>query len=171
MSNHFEGETGRWGTRLGVASNLINDNFKGKKVYDMGCGGKQLKLFLEDNLYCGLDTSDYGVEEEFIQVDFNNISTYPNIKDNNGLIVCLGLLEYIENVEEFLLFCSQSISYVICSYNVSDKDSLDKRKKLNWVNNYTLKEFKDLVQKFFIIENSFFLQKREYIFILNSKEN
>jgi len=81
-------------SRIQFASNLIQ-TLKGEVVCDLGCRDQILKKYLKGNFdYIGVDYSNEN-QNNFIKHDLEN--GLPNFSKSIDVIVCLDVLEHIDN--------------------------------------------------------------------------
>tara|TARA_B100000989_G_scaffold68299_2_gene47516 strand:- start:9080 stop:9709 length:630 start_codon:yes stop_codon:yes gene_type:complete len=81
-------------SRIQFASNLIQ-TLKGEVVCDLGCRDQILKKYLKGNFdYIGVDYSNEN-QNNFIKHDLEN--GLPNFTKSIDVIVCLDVLEHIDN--------------------------------------------------------------------------
>ncbi len=106
--------------RLRIISQIVND-IRPQKVVDLGCARGTLKQLLNSDIsYTGVDFIS-PVEEinfPFYKCDFNAENLPAEIK-NSEMVVCSGLIEYIENVPGFIdkIFgVVKKDGYLIASY-------------------------------------------------------
>lgn len=131
--------------RINIMYNLIN--FKGVhiiyNILDIGCGQEYLKSLLPNNLkYIGLDIIKRS--DNTIVADINNIKN-AQLKYYD-YVFCSGVLEYIDNLENFLKEIRYHGVWFIFSY-ASNNTSIEERIKSDWVNHYTKEEFEKLLEK------------------------
>ena len=81
-------------SRIQLASNLINF-LKGEIVFDLGCRDQILKRFLKGNFhYVGVDYANEN-QNNFIKHNLEN--GLPSFDKDIDIIVCLDVLEHIDN--------------------------------------------------------------------------
>lgn len=142
-----------WEIRTKKMALLINTNID--KVIDLGCGECKLKKYIsKEVIYYGVDYKKR--TNDTIICDFNKYE-FPQIPVNeNSCYFCSGLLEYIEDLKEFLYKMGGAgqvlVSYCPIEYNQKN------RRNLAWKNGMTVFE---LVNMFF--ENGFQCSKSVFV--------
>jgi hypothetical protein len=119
----------------------------GARVLDLGCGRMALRDFLPNGCdYQGCDL--IARDEDTVVCDFNAGEFPTQAASAADIIVMLGLLETIVDVESFfthLRFCKRD---VILSYCATDLTGKCDRATLGWVNNFSFFELARLFDRF-----------------------
>lgn len=96
-----------WTDRNREISKFILPN---TKVLDLGCGSKDLLKYISPIKYYGID---YNSEFADATMNFNENFSIP---DSWDYIVCSGVLEYLNNLEDFFSKISNHSEYYIFTY-------------------------------------------------------
>jgi Methyltransferase domain len=116
----------------------------GARVLDLGCGRMALRQFLPNG--CGYQGCDLVAREaDTVVCDFNAGEFPSEAAAQADIIVMLGLLETIVDVESFfthLRFCKRDVVLSYCATNLTGKCD---RAALGWVNSFS---FFDLARLF-----------------------
>jgi Methyltransferase domain len=116
----------------------------GARVLDLGCGRMALRRHLPNG--CGYQGCDLvGRDEDTVVCDFNAGEFPSEAAAQADIIVMLGLLETIVDVDSFfthLRFCKRDVVLSYCATNLTGKCD---RAALGWVNSYS---FFDLARLF-----------------------
>lgn len=118
-------------------SSLIDP--QAKSVMDLGCGEMKLREYLAPEIkYIPVDYVKRS--EETLVCDFNKHQFPTKMADT---VFCSGVLEYIENMSEFVLKLYENankeaiVSYCALEY----KWDINERMSLAWKNYYTIEQF------------------------------
>lgn len=107
-------EQASWGGRNSTIAGFIPD---GKSVLDIGAGNMNLQKVLPEN--CTYQPMDcIPTLDTTIVHDFNSNAQPPELKFD--VVVCSGVMEYIEDPQTFLKTISEWGSTIILSYGVTD---------------------------------------------------
>lgn len=119
-----------WSERNNWIKNFIPNN---TSVVDWGCGNKDILRYISPSKYTGIDQNEFAD----IQADFNIEIPILFSKYDVGLV--LGVLEYLQDPDYFLrsIKPTADIFIILCLSN--------KRKKLEWKNNFTKEDFNNLL--------------------------
>lgn len=102
-------------------------------VIDWGCGNKDtLRYIKSPKKYLGIDRHPCAD----IVIDLNN--NLPIINDHYDIGLVLGVLEYLDNPNDFLKNIKKTADKFIIL-------SLPNRKKPEWNNNFTVEQFQNLL--------------------------
>ncbi len=116
----------------------------GARVLELGCGRMALRRFLPNG--CGYQGCDLVArDDDTVVCDFNAGEFPSEAAAQADIIVMLGVLETIVDVESFfthLRFCKRDVVLSYCATNLTGKCD---RAALGWVNNFS---FFDLVRLF-----------------------
>lgn len=123
-------------------------------VIDWGCGDKDTLRYICPRKYLGIDRTP----ESDIITDFN--VSIPEIKDRFEIGLVLGVLEYLDNPNEFL----ESIKHTADTFIILILSN--KRKKEEWKHNFTKDDFCNLLIP--IWQNISFERKGNYILAICS---
>jgi hypothetical protein len=131
--------TSDWTARAAKAAALLADC---EAVVDLGCGTMNLKRYLSSTThYLPVDVVAHRDEQTMV-VDFNREA--PPALDSNAA-ACLGLLEYLYNVKEFLESLAKCYRILVVSYNPFEAgDSLAHRRSHAWVNDFPRQRLEEL---------------------------
>lgn len=112
----------------------------GVTVLDLGGGFCNLKKYLKYwQTYISIDVEKW--TDLTIKADFNK-GEFPDDMGQWQIIVCQGLLEYIENPEQFLTTIKKYGDTLIITYLMAVKCDVEQRK-----NRLTFKQVKDILAK------------------------
>ncbi len=115
-----------WSERMFVAVDVIN-KINPNYLYDFGCGESLIKNYINKNIiYTGFDSIEHCDKIKIIDLNME----YPKI-ENDGLGLCLGIFEYIDDVERFVFFLNKNFKNFIFSCRNNDIE-----KYLNIINIY-----------------------------------
>jgi hypothetical protein len=131
--------TSDWTPRAAKAAAFLSGC---KAVVDLGCGTMNLKRFLSPTTrYFPVDVvSDR--DERTMVVDLNREA--PPALDSNA-VACLGLLEYLYDVKEFLASLGKCYRILVVSYNPFEAGtSLAHRRSHAWVNDFPRNRLEEL---------------------------
>ena len=111
------------------------------KIADFGCGNERIKNILTRKLgnkfdYYGYDL--YPQQESTYKMDISK--NMPQLKFD--VIFCLGLLEYLQNLNNVFLNLSRVSKFFVISYVISDSkiySQADVSQK-QWLHHYSIKE-------------------------------
>jgi hypothetical protein len=114
------------------------------RIADMGCGDQKLKqvlaaMFGNTIEYCGYDLNPQSSEVEFC--DFEKaVPSGPF-----DVIFCLGLLEYIKNLDQLFSRIRGQCGYAIVSFVVTTAAECSKAvvKKRGWISQHSLDELSE----------------------------
>jgi hypothetical protein len=134
---HIERASG-WDRRASIAAGMLTDC---PSVADMGCGHMTLERYLSPGTrYLPVDVVRR--DKRTIVVDFNRVPP-PLLEAHTA--VCLGLLEYLYDVEGFLDKLRAGYQILVVSYNPAYDHSLLKHRRAHaWVNDYAVGQIEAL---------------------------
>jgi len=134
-----------WKSRQELLSERIS--VEDISVCDFGCGPGWLKEFISENKqYYGVDYVKR--DTETIVCDLNK-GEFPNQLEGVDVAVCSGVIEYIENVEDFVERLAGFCSKVVMSYcSLEEIGALRARKKLAWKNHYYTGQLIEIFYRF-----------------------
>ncbi len=142
-----------WKVRQREAVNLMLKCFDRSKadvlvIGDFGCGNRSIEKLLSEKTknpfqYYGYDINPQSAST--IKIDLG--SNFPS-EMCFDVAVCLGLLEYIEDVPTFLQKLRKSCNFTILSY-VFDSGfySADDLLKLEWSNHFKIEEINSVLRE------------------------
>lgn len=145
--------------RLRIISTIVNA-LKPQKVVDLGCARGTLKQLLNHDItYTGVDfiSPIDEINFPFYKCDFNSENLPKEIKDSE-MVVCSGLIEYIENVPDFVNKIHNIIKsdgYFVASYfnmkHINRRLQKIKGEKVyfhpDWRGNYSFNKIKTILKK------------------------
>lgn len=123
--------TSDWTLRAAKAAAFLADC---EAVVDLGCGTMNLERYLSPTTrYLPVDVVAHG-DERTIVLDLNREAP-PSL--DSSAVACLGLLEYLYDVKEFLASLGKCYLIVVVSYNPFEcGTSLADRRSHAWVNDF-----------------------------------
>ncbi|KKQ27899.1 MAG: Glycosyl transferase group 1 [Candidatus Magasanikbacteria bacterium GW2011_GWC2_37_14] len=142
----------KWTERSKEALELFkNINFTNKiiKIADLGCGDKKLfelinKLKNLEFTYKGFDIMPQADDVEKINLSENVIN------EEFDVVFCLGLIEYLKNIDFFFANLVKISNYVILSCVVSDYADYNEKviRRKGWENYLSVKQLEMLIKKY-----------------------
>jgi hypothetical protein len=130
-----------WDDRIVLMAERIRP---GSSIIDLGAGQQALRKYLPaDSRYqaCDLVARD----RDTIVCDFNKGQLPPLRKYD--YVFCSGLLEYIVDLTEFISRLTAYSDRFLVSYAVKiNSQTIEQRRKLDWVNDHTLAEIMGILQ-------------------------
>lgn len=163
-----------WKIRQEEAIKLILKCFDRSKsnvpvIGDFGCGSCGIEKLLSEKTkapfqYYGYDTNPQTASTTKIDLD----SDFPS-EVYFDIVVCLGLLEYIEDVPTLLKKLRKSCNFVVLSYVFnSGLYSADDLLKLEWSNHFTMEQINSFLKEagFQWDEEDIILEKKYFLRIL-----
>jgi ADP-heptose:LPS heptosyltransferase len=130
-----------WDARAGLAAQFIP---AGARVLDLGCGKMALRRFLPYGcVYRGCDL--VARDAQTIVCDFNAGEFPTKAAGDADIVVLLGVLEYILDVEAFFANLRSSNRDVVLSYCATDLSGSVDRASLGWMTHFS---FQDLAELF-----------------------
>jgi hypothetical protein len=138
--NLYSERASGWDRRAAIAAGLLADC---PSVADMGCGHMSLERYLAPTTsYLPVDVVRR--DERTIIVDFNHAP--PPLLAAHAA-ACLGLLEYLHDVEGFLGNLHAGYQILVLSYNpVRDHNLLKQRRAHAWVNDHSVDQMEALFE-------------------------
>jgi len=132
-----------WDRRAAFAATFIP---AGARVLDLGCGRMALRGFLREGCdYRGCDL--VARDAHTIVCDFNK-GDFPSAEAADvDVLVLLGVLEYIADLDAFFARLRDAGREIVLSYCAADFTSLD-RPSLGWINSLTLADLATLFDRF-----------------------
>lgn len=168
-----------WQVRSNSAIDLLSDYLgadlgirKAISIADFGCGNEHLNALLQDKLkinftYKGYDL--YPQQDSTEKIDLS--SEMPTSLFD--LVFCLGLLEYIEDLENILFKISKITKFLIMSYTVKDSEVYSQAEvaKNGWLHHYSVLDVDKKLSKSGFMKKGFILTDgaRIGIWLLQSK--
>jgi hypothetical protein len=133
-----------WDARAQLAAQFIP---AGTRVLDLGCGRMALRQFLPEQ--CRYQPCDLVARgEDTIVCDFN-AGEFPEAAAREAdLIVMLGVLEYIADVDAFFAKLAQSKREIVLSYCATEFTAHLDRASLGWINHFGIEELANLFDRF-----------------------
>jgi hypothetical protein len=140
-----------WDRRAEIAARFIP---AGSRVLDLGCGRMALRLSLPygcSYVPCDLVARD----AETVVCDFNAGQFPAGHAADADIIVMLGVLEYVADVDAFLEKLKRSGCDILLSYCIQEASERLDRPSLGWMNNFSMVDLAVLFDRFgFRIERS-----------------
>lgn len=132
-----------WEDRAQIAAQFVP---AGSRVLDLGCGNMALQRFLPYGCsYQGCDL--VARDARTIVCDFN-AGQFPTEAANNAdIVVILGVLEYIHDVEAFFTHLRSTNHDVVLSYCATDLSGPADRASLGWKTNFSFLDLAELVDR------------------------
>lgn len=154
-----------WKKRNAVIAEMIQD---GMCVIDVGAGKQWLKKlipntseYLPVDCVCG--------SEDTVVYDFN--SSYPAPTLVADVVVCSGVLEYIEDVPKFLRIIKSWGNRAILSYAVMANEDVEHRTNVHgWFNHFSDEELRAMFEKIGFTVQSTRAWKEQIIYELISND-
>lgn len=129
-----------WKSRAKRAAKLVQP---GASVLDIGCGAMALRDFLPEG--CTYMPADIvSRTPDCIVVDLNT-GPYPAI--GSDAVTMLGVLEYIRDPDSVLRQARKYHDQLIFSYVTHARGSVESRRAMGWVSDFTLKDICGTVQR------------------------
>lgn len=140
-----------WDQRAEVAAGFVP---AGSRVLDIGCGRMALSRFLPNT--CVYQPCDLVARDSRTVVCDLNAGQFPSSHAaQTDVIVMLGVLEYVADLEALFTHLRHAKCDLVVSYCVSDLTSDIDRASLGWINHLSLMELAVLFDKFgFRVERS-----------------
>jgi hypothetical protein len=133
-----------WDRRAELAANFIPT---GARVLDLGCGKMALRRFLPDK--CSYQPCDLVARDETtIVCDFNAGEFPDKAADEADVVVMLGVLEYIVDVDAFFAHLQRHKCKLVLSYCVTDFTQNADRPSLGWINHFSIEDLSVLFDRF-----------------------
>jgi len=138
--NLYSDRASGWNHRAAIAAGMLMDC---QSVADMGCGHMTLERYLAPaTRYLPVDVVRR--DERTNVVDFNHAP--PPLLATHAA-ACLGLLEYLHDVEGFLGKLHTGYPVVVLSYNLANGHILLKQRRAHaWVNDYSVDQMAALFE-------------------------
>lgn len=122
----------QWWGRMAFAAEILKQ-LPHKYIYDFGAGSGKLGTIISQQ-YFGFDAMAYPAVQK---IDFNvALPLVKNGKKEERAAVCLGLLEYLQNVPHFLDYLKGNFQISLITYRVLSK------KKIAQCDRFLKKRFK-----------------------------
>lgn len=142
------------------------------QIGDFGCGNERLKEILAGKINCPFAYYGYDLYPQLESTYAINLEVeIPSKKFD--IIFCLGLLEYLTCVDNFLANLAQICRWTIISYVVGDSGfySLQDVQEKGWLNHYLIRELEAKFAQNNFNKNSFLLinQGKTGLWLLQSK--
>ncbi len=123
-----------WDQRAEFAAQFVP---AGARVLDLGCGRMALRRFLPAD--CSYQACDLVARDETTIVCDFNAGEFPDAAAAQAdVVVMLGVLEYIVDVDAFFARLVRSRRDVVLSYCVSEFTEGIDRPSLGWINHFTI---------------------------------
>jgi glycosyltransferase involved in cell wall biosynthesis len=150
-----------WDARTIMIAKLIPP---GTSIIEFGAGRMILKEYIPKT--CSYTPSDIVSRGEgTIVIDLNS-KPYPILNQHFDIAVFSGVLEYIYDIRELIVYLSSFVDSLIVSYAIADEcDSLVHRRKQGWVNDYKYKDIVALIEASGFICRNVETWKQQKIFI------
>ena len=134
-------EAGPWKPRSAVAAKLLDGV---SSVADFGCGTMALESYLGREIaYFPID-----VVRRDARTLVCDLNIQPPPKSGAEAAVCLGILEYVLQPEEFIAHLKGDYSKCVISYNVNTSaGSTEQRRSDAWVNDLTRAQIEDMFMR------------------------
>jgi len=129
-----------WDGRAQLAARMIRS---GARVLDLGCGAMALERFLPPG--CAYIPCDLVARDSRTLVCDFNAGEFPVGLDCDEA-VALGVLEYLFDAPAFLAELRRLERPVVMSYCVAGGRSVEARRALGWVNDFTAEAFEALLE-------------------------
>ena len=137
-------------------------------IGDFGCGNCGIKRLLEET--APLDFKYYGYDikpqsELAMQIDLRQ--SFPSNMRFDAA-VCLGLIEYMEDVRPFLSYLRENCQFVVLSYVYdSGAYSAEDIERLGWVNHFKKEEIDRLLKEIgFAWDDELILKEKYFLRLL-----
>jgi len=142
-----------WADRTVFISKLIDSNMS---VVDFGCGSSLIRDILNIKNYIGIDLNNSD-----INIDLNK--TFPNL-DHYNIGLAIGVLEYLENPEQFLINASRVTDNMIVCCLISSKP------KKTWKTHFRKENLVEILNRTFtrVVEHRY--GPKYYVFECKCKE-
>jgi hypothetical protein len=141
-------------------SNFIPKN---SSVLDIGGGLGELNNYLDNAEYNSIDIEKWN--EFTIKADLNK-KEFPKIKEKRDFVICLGIIEYIEDPSFFLYKMREYSDIMIISYKRNTNGGMERK------NNFDILEFKWLLEdvKWKVLFDKK-IRTGDHIFFCSNKKN
>jgi hypothetical protein len=151
-----------WEPRAKAAARFIQP---GKKVMDLGCGNMAIERYLPVD--CGYIPVDLVSRDSRTVVCNFNRGEFPE-KGDAQLIICLGLLEYMVDIESFIERLSTYELPVILSYAPTDLTEHIDRQSAGWLNHLDANTLRNMIAHCgFKIQSESFFQQFQILLVLD----
>lgn len=167
-------ENPNWKLREYKAVELIVEYLETSKIHrpiigDFGCGNCGIEKLLSSKINSGFRYYSYDInpqQSSTIKLDFNH--EFPE-KQQFNIAICLGTLEYLEDVNSFLYKLRKASDSLILSYVFDSNQYSDEEiRNLGWANHFTLDEINSIIKKLgFYWENELILEKKYFLRLLS----
>ncbi|QMS90669.1 class I SAM-dependent methyltransferase [Nostoc edaphicum CCNP1411] len=119
----------------------LTNNINPIRIADFGCGNERLKSVLIGKLGNQFDYYGYDLEPQLESTYKINLeSEIPSL--NFDIVFCLGLLEYISDIDNFLAKIPQISNFYLMSYVIRDSGAYSPADILQkgWLHHYSCQE-------------------------------
>ena len=140
-----------WLQRAEACANLIFKLFSkhtaNLHIADIGCGDQKLKSAL-NKLYLQLDYQGYDLNPQSPEVVFLDISK-ESLPFFYEIGVMLGVIEYLENLQDIIINLSQQVNYLVLSHVIQqgNRYSVERLAQLGWRHHFTEMELEQLLNR------------------------
>ena len=133
----LENHSKEWNDRSKMLASMLTET--DGSVFEFGAGQLALSHYLPKNIT--YYHHDLAPRNEFTYIFDLNVRPLPTIP-HAGAALFSGVLEYIENIPEFVIWLSDAFPVIIASYVVNELGGTPaQRANMGWINNYTEGEF------------------------------
>ncbi|MFN2629614.1 MAG: hypothetical protein ABR569_13410 [Gaiellaceae bacterium] len=118
------------------------------QIADFGCGNERLRGVLTEKLSEPFRYQGYDLHPQLPSTIRLNVRDA--LPEHHDLVFCLGLLEYLPDLEQFLPRLARVARFAIVSYVVADSPQAlpeEERRKRGWASHYTRSEIADLCER------------------------
>lgn len=134
LKNKYPWPNVNWRRRCALVARAIPE---GVSVLDIGGGFGNLFRFLKNCRYLSLDTDAW--TDHTIKADFNK-GQFPDMHPKFQIIVCQGILEYIDEPEKFLEKIKKYGDTMLLTYRTGRTDPKQK-------NGFSFEELKNIIKE------------------------
>ena len=117
------------------------------KIADLGCGDRKIEYYLQKANF-NFEYTGYDIMPQRDDIRAINLNEeLPN--QSFDVIFCLGVLEYINNIDIFLGGVREIAEYLVLSYTVADSGRYKKEElqKYGWQHHYRINEIDHICEK------------------------
>jgi 2-polyprenyl-3-methyl-5-hydroxy-6-metoxy-1,4-benzoquinol methylase len=147
----------------------LNNQERKLQISDFGCGNRRLKNILNSRLGVCFEYYGYDLQpqsDETYQIDLE--SEIPS--RHFDIVFCLGLLEYLKDVDVFFANISRISTLIIVSYVIKDSklySPADIQQK-QWLHHYSCQELENKMSGFTIANFRLINQGKTGLWLLKS---
>lgn len=136
----------KWSQRTKIALELIDQD---KVVYEFGCGpSNSLNQFGNFRIYRGFDLVPWSEKVTRLNLDSTSDLLKCNKFEEADYFVFLGVLEYLENVENVVSHFPKRLNYIVTSYCVPIEGHEAFRASRSWKNSLDENSLISLFKKY-----------------------